>query len=479
MLAQDFDPANIPDRFTADFDGDGTIDRVIVTDTSLQVSLSGGGEYTYIVGESPLDQSARISDVEIQPLDQDQLFPSIVLATRGPTTDGLPTPTVQQVIVNDGGTLSPRRLWPLAVDAVSVDCAWIKSNDLPVCFYASYGLAGSIWMGVSRLVEIDAGWHRLLADSAARARASHTLASREAWLQRLVSDSSILAWKTARRPDGHHSAREMAKAFVRMDGATFDRILMDILPIGVGSASDTFVAVSVAWLERAGPRELARTIWPIGSEEYDSILAVAGIRQPASGVDAYLTVFRALYKPVAVYANDVTRQYRLPWPVQVMAFLSSDGFHMEGAQFFDFSGDGLLDLIVVGEHSRIFSAVQHEDGYFVEAQYHSSSDEYLDVFAPEPETDPGLTVPPCVYIAMEWEESSYHYADYVECYDRTAREWYEVDLPGGRHSMREWDEAGLPEEVMFWDINDDGMIDFAAKKDDGTWTSFTFVVESG
>ncbi len=45
--------------------------------------------------------------------------------------------------------------------------------------------------------------------------------------------------------------------------------------------------------------------------------------------------------------------------------------------------------------------------------------------------------------------------------------------------MREWDEAGLPEEVMFWDINDDGMIDFAAKKDGGTWTSFTFVVESG
>lgn len=212
VLASDIDSTSIPERYAADFDKDGVIDQVIVTDTSLHVAFSGGGEFTYIVGESPLDQSARISDVEIQPLDQDALYPSIILATRGPTTDGLPTPTVQQVIVNDRGTLSPKTLWPLPVDATSVDCAWIKSNHLPVCFYASYGVL-SVWMGVSRLVEIDAGWDRFVADSAARAHASRVLASQEASFRRLVSDSIKLAWRTARRwPDEQPSSRKWPRS---------------------------------------------------------------------------------------------------------------------------------------------------------------------------------------------------------------------------------------------------------------------------
>ncbi len=61
-------------------------------------------------------------------------------------------------------------------------------------------------------------------------------------------------------------------------------------------------------------------------------------------------------------------------------------------------------------------------------------------------------------------------SDYLECYDRQMEEWYEVSLPEGPY----WTEY---EPIMFWDMNDDGMIDFAARRDDGTWTAFTFVKE--
>ncbi len=61
-------------------------------------------------------------------------------------------------------------------------------------------------------------------------------------------------------------------------------------------------------------------------------------------------------------------------------------------------------------------------------------------------------------------------SDYVDCYDQDSGEWYEVTLPEGPY----WTEY---EPVMFWDMNDDGMIDFAARREDGSWNLLTFVQE--
>ena len=49
----------------------------------------------------------------------------------------------------------------------------------------------------------------------------------------------------------------------------------------------------------------------------------------------------------------------------------------------------------------------------------------------------------------------------MECYDQMTNEWYEVSLPDGPYWM------GL-RDVMFWDMNHDGMIDFAVRRSDGS-----------
>jgi hypothetical protein len=66
---------------------------------------------------------------------------------------------------------------------------------------------------------------------------------------------------------------------------------------------------------------------------------------------------------------------------------------------------------------------------------------------------------------MEKDEASRE--DYMECYDRLTNDWYEVYLPAGPYSME-------LEHVMFWDMNQDGMIDFAVRKKDGSWNLLTF-----
>jgi hypothetical protein len=129
-----------------------------------------------------------------------------------------------------------------------------------------------------------------------------------------------------------------------------------------------------------------------------------------------------------------------------------------------------LILLSSDNTQQIFSAVQHIDGYFVETQYHSMPGEFFRVWAPAQEHADDVTIPPCVYYAMEPDEA--FRSDFVECYDRSSSEWYEAQLPGGVYFN------GRTEPVQFWDTNDDGMIDFAAKKADGTWTSFTFVPEA-
>jgi len=57
-------------------------------------------------------------------------------------------------------------------------------------------------------------------------------------------------------------------------------------------------------------------------------------------------------------------------------------------------------------------------------------------------------------------------SDIIQCYDRVAQEWYEVTLPEGDYFAL---EMGLKLHVPFWGMNDDGMIDFAAGKEDGSW----------
>lgn len=93
-----------------------------------------------------------------------------------------------------------------------------------------------------------------------------------------------------------------------------------------------------------------------------------------------------------------------------------------------------------------------EDATFINTKYHGLPDEYVRVSGPSLLAGKNLTVPPCVYQGMQKEEASRE--EYVECYDRMTNDWYEVPFPDGPYSME-------LDHVMFWDMNQDGMIDFA------------------
>ena len=267
----------------------------------------------------------------------------------------------------------------------------------------------------------------------------------------------------------------MTQEHLHLDGEVFDSVLPEITIPAPAGPVDTFVMVSNDWLDKCAPRDLGRVFWRRGvvhelHSAYDSVIAHGGLPANGSAADYWLAAYSTIWVRGRLYANDLTAQYRLPWPHSYARIGSGTGYHMIDGAFFDFSGDGLLDLVAVGQHSRIFSAVQHPDGYFVEAQYHSIPDEYYRVWAPKQRYAGEVIVPPCVYHAMEPDEA--WRSDFVECYDRSRKEWYEAQLPGGIYFN------DRVEAVQFWDMNDDGMIDFAAKREDGTWTSFTFVVES-
>jgi len=178
-----------------------------------------------------------------------------------------------------------------------------------------------------------------------------------------------------------------------------------------------------------------------------------------------------------IYARDLTGESGLPWPVETSMEYDQqsrpdgrfmDGYFMDSAVFVDFSGDGRLDLVVVGQHSGVFSAVQDTAGGYLMAGFHGRPDEYYQVSGPRVRKGANLSVPPCVYYGLEADQASK--PDYIDCYDATTIEWYAVPLPDGPYWMERT-------PVRFWDMNNDGMIDFAARKDDGTWTAFTFVLE--
>jgi hypothetical protein len=464
VLAHNIDPEIIPDTFVADFDEDGEVDRVTVTDSTLQIDLTGGGEFLCSVRERG-QGSPKICDAKVFSLRQDGKFPSIVLATY----DKLPV--VQHVVYNDSGRLVHKRLgvfpyiqlitWSAyPMRAGGLDCTWLKSNDLPVCFFAS---REDGHLGVSRLIELDLnGYQRLASDSTLRSQYSLSMARQCEAFRRFVMDSARVA--------GISSARDALRGWLGVDSATLNRILLDQLPGHDGSVSDTLLA-ALDWLSQSSPRERARAYLHMDAEAFDSILAESNVKESDSALDVVLAVGLGRLDHEAVLSHDVTRKYRLPWPTQrgqAPGRPGLDGFFMGDAVFFDFSGDGLLDLVVVGQHSRPFSAIQHPDGYFTNAGYHAVPDEYIQVWAPKVGEDTEVIVPPCVYFSMEKDEA--RRSDRVECYDHKSYEWYEITLPEGPY----WTEN---EPVMFWDMNDDGMIDFAARREDGSWNLLTFVQE--
>ena len=415
VLEQGIDPQIIPERFAADFDEDGQVDQLTVTDTSLHVLLSGGGEFDYSVDQHPVDPDesfTRLNDVVLFSFNRDGRYPSILLATEHKIPGEWPTVdrTRQLVVFNDSGRLILKSLNDYPLVGQSLDCAWLPSNSLPVCFYASY--AGTADMGLSRLIEIDPEgyWHV--------ATASDLLAFRK----------EVSHYDAPLDPD-HPSARE------------------------------------------------AMARWEDNLNSVDSIIASGWAQAAETYLDSLRAILWGLRDRHSIYCNDLTREFRLPWPMEGSLAYDvqqrpkgrfMDGFMMLSARFTDFTGDGLLDLVVVGQHSGVFSAVGHEDGYFTAAEYHGLPDEYVRVSAPPVLEDVELTVPPCVYHSMQRDQATK--PDHVECYDRAGEQWYKAELPEGTYWMA-W------EPVLFWDMNEDGMIDFAARREDSTWTAFTFVQE--
>ncbi len=156
-------------------------------------------------------------------------------------------------------------------------------------------------------------------------------------------------------------------------------------------------------------------------------------------------------------AIDRTQAFGLPFQVPFSGH-GTDGYHMIGSALLDFNGDGNTDIVSVGQHSRIFTGELGADGHVIRSGYHGPSGEYRKVWAPlEGQV-------PCVYYGMELEESSQ--ADYVECY--RGGSWQKIDLPGGEYGV-----TYVP--VNFWDHGDDGAIDFAARRTDGTWNLLTIL----
>jgi len=411
VLAVNVDPNIIPDRLAADFDEDGQIDQVNWSPKFLEVNLSGGGVFRYNVGEKHGDPATRLNDVKVFSLNRDGSYPSIFMAVERKTPERWVEPILQRIVFNDCGRLVLKSLTDFPLVGQSLDCAWIETNKLPVCFYASY--AGTAEMGLSRLIESDPEGYWRIAHNSDYLAFRNKIGRYDGWFK-----------------EDHPSAKEQVLAMRDTDPETIDSLVAE----GWTTAAKTF-------------RDEVRCL-AFGLADRHSI-----------------------------YCNDLTREYSLPWPVQTsLAYAQQDpsegrwmdGYMMLSALFTDFTGDGLLDLVVVGQHSAVFSTVQTKDGIFIHAEYHGLPDEYARVSGPKLAAEENLTVPPCVYYGMEKREASKE--EYVECYDRKTKDWYEISLPGGPYSMK-------LKDVMFWDMNRDGMIDFAARRSDGSWNLLTFEQE--
>jgi len=416
-LQRDVDSTIIPNPHSVDLDEDGLNDLLMLSDTSLYIAFGNGSDFTYTVGGSDGDLATQITDLSLVSFDRDGRYPSIVLATKRETSDGRTEPILQQSVINANGRLLLKTLSDYPVIAQGVDCAWIESAGLPWCFFAGDGARPASWPagyrhGQSRLVELD-----------------------PQGLWRLAMNSEYLAFR------------------------------------------DDLDAQYAPPSSRGRPDARLRTIERLGEplETVDSILAEGWAGVASSVADSVRAISYGLSDRNRIYARDLTGTVGFPWPVELSMEYDQqrrphgrwmDGYFMQSSAFVDFSGDGRQDLIAVGLHSGVFSAVQGETGRFVSAGYHGRPDEYYRVSAPKVDRGGHLSVPPCVYYGMDEGEASK--PDHVECFDVTENKWYPVDLPGGPYWMKRT-------PVQFWDLDGDGMIDFAARNEDGTWTAFSFI----
>jgi len=162
-------------------------------------------------------------------------------------------------------------------------------------------------------------------------------------------------------------------------------------------------------------------------------------------------------------SRDVTEWYHLPFPQSVLSTRGpNNGFLMINSAFFDFNQDGLEDLIAVGQHSQILTAEMTLNEKFKNARYHSDHGEYLRISVPQKvHTKKMKLIPPCVYFTLEAHEGPLR--DFVECYNQKTSTWNGIEIPGGPYF------SGQHKDVIFWDVNGDGLLEFAAKTIQGHW----------
>ncbi|MEM9692632.1 MAG: hypothetical protein AAGA56_08810 [Myxococcota bacterium] len=154
--------------------------------------------------------------------------------------------------------------------------------------------------------------------------------------------------------------------------------------------------------------------------------------------------------------TDRTETFGLPFPVLFDGF-GTNGYHLIGAAWLDFNGDGKQDIIAVGQHSETLVVNMAETP--ADVSWKSPSDDFRRVWTPR---DHNL---PCAYFTVEQGEASTD-SDYLECYDADAQQWYPLDL-GVKLSM-------VYEPVLFWDEDGDAStVEFAARRrDDESYALF-------
>jgi len=138
-------------------------------------------------------------------------------------------------------------------------------------------------------------------------------------------------------------------------------------------------------------------------------------------------------------AVDVTQSYGLPFPGAAGAYihLHTNGALMMRSVFTDLNGDGLPDLVAVGQHSQIFAGLMQKNGSshrFVPADpsgyfFVGQQDEYINVW--KIATDQ-VTRHTCLYFTLEnrvESPSAIRERDFISCYDTAARQWHDQALP--------------------------------------------------
>lgn len=250
LLDSELNPEMVIASERADFDGDGSPDQVIQTDTSVLVVMSSGVEFRYSVSEMAEDSANALTGISLLSFGRDGSYPSLALATLRDEVGAQRGLVHQQVIFNDHGRLSLKTLSDYPMSPRDVDCARLRPDALSVCFYASFGPD----FGRSKLLELDPDG-----------------------LQALAADTAYLnfRYRTSALYDG--------------------------------------------WLpaERVSAREQVAAMRDVSLETIDSVLATGWANAADSFVDSVRTIIFGLSDRHRLYSTDVTREYGLPWPVEL------------------------------------------------------------------------------------------------------------------------------------------------------------------